>query len=75
MPIYDLRCEDSECNQVDEVMCKYEDIGNHNCSKCDGKTKALVGGADFRLKGPNWPDLERQNTKNWGTARHRYEKD
>lgn len=75
MPIFDVRCQDKECDTVTEVVCKHDDLGEQVCSKCKGSTTSLIGAADFRLKGSGWAGLEISNTKNWGGGNKRWEKD
>jgi putative FmdB family regulatory protein len=51
-----------QCNDVTEVICKYEDIPKE-CEKCKGEVRQLISNTNFELKGSGWFVTDYQGKK------------
>jgi len=54
MPIYEFKCTNSSCNNIEEHFLRHSDPLPTNCEKCASPIEKLVSQTSFALKGSGW---------------------
>lgn len=54
MPIYEFKCTNTACNNVEEHLLRHSDPLPSNCEKCNSPIEKLVSQTSFSLKGSGW---------------------
>jgi len=54
MPIYEFKCTNTACNNVEEHLLRHSDPMPTNCEKCNSPIEKLVSQTSFSLKGSGW---------------------
>ena len=59
MPFYDYKCDNPECDNIEEVMLSRDDLDKKEilCGKCASTMKRLISNPDFKMAGAppkNW---------------------
>jgi putative FmdB family regulatory protein len=54
MPIYEFKCTNNACNNVEEHLLRHSDPLPTNCEKCASPIEKLVSQTSFALKGSGW---------------------
>lgn len=54
MPIYEFKCTNTACNNVEEHLLRHSDPLPTNCEKCDSPIQKMVSQTSFALKGSGW---------------------
>lgn len=54
MPIYEFKCTNTACNNVEEHFMRHSDPLPTNCEKCASPIEKMVSQTSFALKGSGW---------------------
>ncbi|NBO39055.1 zinc ribbon domain-containing protein [bacterium] len=54
MPIYEFKCTNTSCNNVEEHLLRHSDPLPAACEKCASPLEKLVSQTSFALKGSGW---------------------
>lgn len=54
MPIYEFKCTNSACNNIEEHLLRHSDPFPTICEKCASPIEKLVSQTSFALKGSGW---------------------
>jgi putative FmdB family regulatory protein len=54
MPIYEFKCTNTACNNVEEHFMRQSDPLPTNCEKCASPIEKMVSQTSFALKGSGW---------------------
>ena len=54
MPIYEFKCTNSSCNNIEEHFLRHSDPLPTNCEKCASPIEKLLSQTSFALKGSGW---------------------
>lgn len=54
MPIYEFKCTNSSCNNVEEHLLRHSDPLPTTCEKCASPIEKMVSQTSFALKGSGW---------------------
>lgn len=55
MPIFDYKCTNPTCGQVQEVIQKFVDADpDRKCPVCNSPMEKQIGASSFQLKGNGW---------------------
>jgi putative FmdB family regulatory protein len=54
MPIYEFKCTNTDCGNIEEHLLRLSDPMPTNCEKCASPIEKLVSQTSFALKGSGW---------------------
>ena len=54
MPIYEFKCTNTDCGNVEEHLLRLSDPMPTGCEKCASPMEKLVSQTSFALKGSGW---------------------
>jgi putative FmdB family regulatory protein len=70
MPIYEFKCTNTACNNIEEHLVRHSDPLPSRCEKCASPIEKLVSQTSFALKGSGWyvTDYKGSNASSSGAS-------